>query len=483
MNPTIAYSKKNEKFFLIAIVFLLFIATRMYWMFSREFWYDEVFTAMIIKEPWDVMLTHIRQDVHPPLYYIALKVWTYATGINNIGLRSFSVFCNALNIFALYIFLKKYFSDKLLTHFLIILIALNPLFILYSTEARMYAMLSLFYFLAVYCFLQASKDPKKIAPWILFIIFYTLSIYTHYIALFGIIPFFLYIVFIKDKIANLYKLYVSSLIGFLVFSPWLPIFLQQKNSNPNGLLWLTLPGIHSLIKTLLVMIFGSRGATPGIAQVNDYYFLQWPQWAIYVNACIVVFLCVFIIYNYKKYKHLALFFLFSFIPIAIIFAIAKIQHLSIYHERYFIIFVPFFIIFLFSALYAAVGKKIFIAIAIMYCVAIALIKIPSSNSIAPLAMHISELYSDKQIIATDPNQFIMLKYYLPDNMDKNVRLYNAQNPSNDFTSWIIIQNSDRIFSFPKRVENAIIVSQSKEFLNTQFPDVEVFKINNYYYSK
>jgi len=257
MNPTIAYSKKNEKFFLIAIVFLLFIATRMYWMFSREFWYDEVFTAMIIKEPWDVMLTHIRQDVHPPLYYIALKVWTYATGINNIGLRSFSVFCNALNIFALYIFLKKYFSDKLLTHFLIILIALNPLFILYSTEARMYAMLSLFYFLAVYCFLQASKDPKKIAPWILFIIFYTLSIYTHYIALFGIIPFFLYIVFIKDKIANLYKLYVSSLIGFLVFSPWLPIFLQQKNSNPNGLLWLTLPGIHSLIKTLLVMIFGN----------------------------------------------------------------------------------------------------------------------------------------------------------------------------------------------------------------------------------
>ena len=41
-------------------------------------------------------------------------------------------------------------------------------------------------------------------------------------------------------------------------------------------------------------------------------------------------------------------------------------------------------------------------------------------------------FPDKQIIATDPNQFIMLKYYLPDNMDKNVRLYNAQNPSNDF---------------------------------------------------
>lgn len=483
MNPTIAYIKKNEKFFAIAIIVFLFIATRMYWVFSKEFWYDEAFTGIIIRQSWSKMFSFINQDVHPPLYYIILKLWTHATGVNDYGMRSFSVFCNALNILAIYIFLKKFYPKKFLPYVLTLVIAIHPLFILYSTEARMYAMLSLLYFLAFYFFWQAMQDSKKIAPWLFFILFYTLSIYTHYIAFFGIIPFFLYIVSARNRAANTFKLYASSIISFLLFSPWLPIFLQQKNSNPNGLLWLSLPNIASLVNTSAIIAFGSRPATMGIAKVNEFRLLELPEWTMYAVAFIIFLIFAVFLYNYKKNKQLLIFFFFSHIPILLIFAIAKIQHLSIYHDRFFVMLIPFFIIFFFSVVDALLKRKLFIAVVIMYCIAIALIKIPAANSIAPLAGQISELYSDTQIIAIGPNQFVMLKYYLPAAMEKNVRLYNAQNPTNDFTSWIIIQNSDRILTLPQQPENTIIASDNKEFLKVHFPNLEIITINNYYYTK
>src|SRR5688572_12056019 len=56
-------------------------------------WHDESFTAMLISYDWGEPVRRAALDVHPPLYYFILKVWTAAFGSSLLAMRSLSALC------------------------------------------------------------------------------------------------------------------------------------------------------------------------------------------------------------------------------------------------------------------------------------------------------------------------------------------------------------------------------------------------------
>ena len=73
----------------ITLVGLLF---RLYNLTGISLWHDEAFSALLIKYSWSEMMYRIGLDVHPPMYYIFLRIWTDVFGHSLFALRGMSVF-------------------------------------------------------------------------------------------------------------------------------------------------------------------------------------------------------------------------------------------------------------------------------------------------------------------------------------------------------------------------------------------------------
>ncbi|MBU4141332.1 hypothetical protein KKE99_00455, partial [Patescibacteria group bacterium] len=59
---------------LIAIL-VIGLILRLYNLIAVSLWHDEAFSALLIRYPFGEMIARIILDVHPPLYYIILRVW------------------------------------------------------------------------------------------------------------------------------------------------------------------------------------------------------------------------------------------------------------------------------------------------------------------------------------------------------------------------------------------------------------------------
>lgn len=69
----------------VLLICLLYAAPRLYHLGYLAMWHDEVFSAVTARMPWSGMFQAIIADiVHPPLFYILLKLWM-AVGGQSIG--------------------------------------------------------------------------------------------------------------------------------------------------------------------------------------------------------------------------------------------------------------------------------------------------------------------------------------------------------------------------------------------------------------
>jgi uncharacterized membrane protein len=81
-----------KKYYPIFLILILGLLLRLYHNTNISLWHDEAFSALLIKYPWQEMLYRIGLDVHPPAYYIFLRIWHYIFSDSLLSLRLFSVF-------------------------------------------------------------------------------------------------------------------------------------------------------------------------------------------------------------------------------------------------------------------------------------------------------------------------------------------------------------------------------------------------------
>ena len=81
-----------------AAVFVLLLATftRFHLLEAQSFWNDEGNSARLSERSIPAIIAGTASDIHPPLYYLALRGWRELVGETEFGLRSLSAYAGVL---------------------------------------------------------------------------------------------------------------------------------------------------------------------------------------------------------------------------------------------------------------------------------------------------------------------------------------------------------------------------------------------------
>lgn len=210
---------------------------------NQSFWLDESTSANLAR---DFSLSQIISnfspaDFHPPLYYLILNVWDSVFGSSEVSLRFPSILFGVGTVYLVYLITKKISNDRIAL-VASLLMAIAPLHVYYSQEARMYSQTAFFITLSVYLFLNQK--------WLYFGISLALAIFSDYLAIFMLPVFWIY----RPKKFKLLSLTPLFFLSFL----WSPIFMTQlkaglgvENSSPE---WWKLLGQASFKQFILVPV-------------------------------------------------------------------------------------------------------------------------------------------------------------------------------------------------------------------------------------
>ena len=114
---------------------------------------DEVWSLWVTGLGFSPMMEVLRADVHPPLYYLLLFVWTGLAGSGEWALRTFSSFFYVSSVLAFYGFSRRFASAATATLCSVLLLA-SPLALLSAHFSRMYSLLLLLSILSTSTFLK-----------------------------------------------------------------------------------------------------------------------------------------------------------------------------------------------------------------------------------------------------------------------------------------------------------------------------------------
>lgn len=230
--------KKSEKNYNIGFVFLLAAAFTAYicLAFNNAVWYDEAYTMAMLKHGFGEICKITAEDVHPPLYYILLKMFSAPFGYSLLSAKIFSILSLLLTAVLGYVKLSEFTKPK--TGFLFaVMLLLLPIMTTFSVEIRMYGLASLF---VTGCGMYAYGAYKSgsISDYVIFMLFGVLAAYTHYFALVsaGIIYIILFFGCIKQK--SLKYFIISSVGTVALYLPWLTAFIAQLSDKVHNEYWI-----------------------------------------------------------------------------------------------------------------------------------------------------------------------------------------------------------------------------------------------------
>lgn len=273
VKPVHLSSAKTEvlatrKFTLLqfAAAFTLYVTLRLHNLTAYSLSGGEVFIMNGVRQGWPAMISYIVADVvHPPLFYILVKIWISLGGDSLLWLKllpaliaiatlvPFLLLCRALAVRA---------NERNLALFLI---GVNGYLIHYSQEFRMYILLVFWaacsYWLFVVFFQQETVKTRVIVA---LTVVNVLMVYTHYYGWLLIGSEFLILLLWKRSKARMFLL--SILIVALSFSFWaLPVTRAAvgKGGLDSNLDWIprpTLAGLGRLFATFngVLPLPGSR---------------------------------------------------------------------------------------------------------------------------------------------------------------------------------------------------------------------------------
>lgn len=226
---------------LLFIVIIFGAILRIYKLGSKSLWLDEIGQVLVSKNSMSGVLEGASHHLAPPLDYIILHFFLYF-GDGEFIARLPSAIFGILAIILIYKVGKTLFGAKegLISAFLL---SISPMHIWYSQESRMYSLFTFLSLLSLLFFYKAVKENDK-KLWAGFILSTLLCIYTHYFAFFVVLVEALFLLFIwiknrhsvrKGEVSGnidrktFLSFVFSIIIIFLLFIPWLNVFLSQTH--------------------------------------------------------------------------------------------------------------------------------------------------------------------------------------------------------------------------------------------------------------
>lgn len=149
--------------------------------------HDEVITAArVIPGSFIHMLHEVRvSESNPPLYYVLAWGWAKLFGTGEVGLRSLSALFGAATVPVAYL-IGRELASRRAGLIAAAIVAVNPMLIWYSQEARSYVLLVFFGALSLLFFVRALRRRGEAPDLALWALASALALGSHYFAAFAI---------------------------------------------------------------------------------------------------------------------------------------------------------------------------------------------------------------------------------------------------------------------------------------------------------
>lgn len=239
----------------VAAIVVLGALLRLVTLGDQSLWFDEAATWELMRLPLHEMLSALpHRESNPPLFYVLEWLTTRAFGDSEFALRLLSAIAGTALIAVAHA-LGRIVGGARVALAAAALIAVNPLLVWFSQEARSYELVALLSALSLLLFLRALDDdrPRLLAWWALLS---ALALASHYFACFVLAPQIVWLVWRHPR----RRAVLAATGGIaLVALALLPLLLEQR-SNPYDI------ASESVVLRLLQIpkqfLLGYRGPLP-----------------------------------------------------------------------------------------------------------------------------------------------------------------------------------------------------------------------------
>ncbi|MBD2254146.1 glycosyltransferase family 39 protein [Nostoc parmelioides] len=167
---------------------------------------------------------------HAPIFYLLARLWMGFQSSDLMTARSLAGVISLLVFPCIYWLCVELFQSSVVGWMAMTLVAVSPFHLLYAQEARQYTLWISLILLTSLTLLRAMRF-QTIWSWILYIVTLTLMLYTHLLSVIVILTYSIYI-FLQEGFRlskTLVAYLISSVISFLLFTPWLLVVAANVN--------------------------------------------------------------------------------------------------------------------------------------------------------------------------------------------------------------------------------------------------------------
>lgn len=289
------FVKKYKYQILFFLIFLVAFALRLYHIDFLDIWRDEAFSINIAGRSIQEIIHVTVRDTQPPLHILMLHFWIKFFGNSAFSVRFLSLIFGMVTLVYTYRLSMFHFQDRGKSTLASLLVAVSPLLIYYSQEARAYSMLTAFALAALFYALQLERtsSPKHL---LLFVFFSVLGLYTHHlfiVVLTSIVLFFSLRVVLYEKpggttffkYRSIVILIISSVMIFSLYLPWLFVLFSQIRRVSEGGFWLSFHPLADVFK-IASSLFTTKK-----------YFLDFHQSDIHYLSFLAAIVCIVFLGN------------------------------------------------------------------------------------------------------------------------------------------------------------------------------------------
>lgn len=297
----------------VLVIILIGAGLRLSYLGYESLWYDEAISLAIARSlELPQILANVAQSSHPPLYYLLLRFWIRAIGVNDYLVRFPSAVLSLLSIPLIYQVGRSLF-DRKVGLWAALMLAVQPFQIQYAQEARMYAQLLLLTLVTLVAFTRAIRTGN-LRWWSIYLVSSVLALYTHYFIGFVILSYHLFATIYRRRDTQVWIAFlVADVVAVIAFLPLTGMFVRKLN-----VYWLAVPSLVSLLTTPYFLVFGSYQSviwlsytalfgTLGSLATSVYEILRKPvrtsrQWQmlLFIGAFSPIIL-VFIVSQFKSF--------------------------------------------------------------------------------------------------------------------------------------------------------------------------------------
>lgn len=317
-----------------------FIVIRFWGLTGSCLWFDEIFGVHAATQPFGSLLSFVARDlIHPPLFYILLKLWIMIGGESLLWLRLLPVVFSIVALVPFFLLCRELKLKWQAIAAALFLIAVNGSLIKYSQEVRMYSLLLCISLFSIWLFARFLNRGKNI--WLLTAV-NVLLVYTHYAGWFVVAAEVTAVLLMQRiKIVQIAKMAGIVLVSFL---PWVYAICNSGSIKAieQNIGWVERPGLRVLGRFVLALVEPFYQAASSV-DVYSVYKVSVPVAVLVVGAMAVYLLSRE--ENREEQMNIKLLAVLIIVPAVLSFLISWLSPFSIWGTRHLIIvFVPFLIL-------------------------------------------------------------------------------------------------------------------------------------------